>query len=337
LSVTVLSTAVAPRTPEQVVGDFLSPYASLNEVNELTQSFTPREAIAALRDALEHDDHFRNDARARRLAYDALSRIGELDDSGKLVYKDKEQIHIILTAIKEQDPAALPVLVRKAYLVDQQFYPEAVEALAPLLNAKRPGIVQESAFAMSQIGLAAQPALAALHDLLLDPASANPEAWKLLTQLPPADDDRQDPWRDELIARFKSGEPQVAFLTSIAAARVRIAPEALLADLDIYTQSSLLNRVGVRVLYSLSIGTDAPLLDDEAAQRKAAPFVCSVAQRTTVDQDRRWAVGIVEHILRSKTVHDSLKVYWRTQTLNAAINTTNAEAKRMLQTVVSTN
>lgn len=273
----------------------------------------------------------------RRRAFTWLLSIGVSDSSGRLVFTHPDQARLVLDAIRDRDPAGMQLALQRVHLLDERHHAEAVETLRPLLQSKHPSDVAEAAQALGRLGEASRPALPALRDLLMNPADANPEAWKAVSEVPPEwleqlpDGDLR---RDELIARFASGDLQVSFLTSVAAARVRIAPEALLGDLDIYTQSPLLNRVGVRVLGSLTLTRDDHFFEDAASLRKAAPFLCGVAQRTSESPYRRAAVRAIEGVLRSPRVSDEIKALWRTQALEAATRTSSEETRRMLLAVV---
>ena len=112
------ATAATSETADYAVRAFLSPEAGMNDVLDLTQRFAAAEAIDALADALEHNPAFVENTRARRLAFDAMVRIGESDQSGRLIYRRLAQARVILRALDDHDPAALGAVVRRSYLLD---------------------------------------------------------------------------------------------------------------------------------------------------------------------------------------------------------------------------
>ena len=225
-----------------------------------------------------------------------------------------------------------------------KYHAEAVDALTRLLLVTdQVNTIQEAAFSLAQIGEASHPALPALKRLLEEPEKANPECWREITVLTPETFETVPKgWRDEFIATWdeRSVTAQVDLLTSVAIARVRIAPEILASDIDIYPRSPLLRRVGVAVLWSLSLADSrakaATLFDaDEATQQKAARLVSEFIAQTDNADERDRALLLIERVMRAEDVAATVKSLWRTEALHAADNVRSVEARHLLLTAVS--
>jgi len=344
VAMAVLSSTPAPQTVQEATLALLMENAGPHSVDILANRFEPDQAVGAIADALEHNPAFVENTRARQLAFDALVRIGETNQSGRLVYRDPVQARVLLKGLHDRDPAALTIVVRRAYLLDPKYYAEATDALTRLLRMSvQPGTIQDAAFSLAQIGDAARPALPALKQLLVEPEKANPECWHKITVLTPEILEHTPMgWRDEFIATWdeRSAQAQVDFLTSVGAARGHIAPEDLASDIDIYPRSPLLRRVGVAVLWSLSLADSrakaATLFDaDEATQQKAARLVSEFIAQTDNADERDRALLLIERVMRAEDVAATVKSLWRTEALHAADNVRSVEARHLLLTAVS--
>jgi len=343
LATLLCAASVVVAQPEFKNEDFLgllleSTATSLERAQKLVAERDPEDLIPVVVQAIERDPDFQ-EGDGRRAAFWTLFSIGDTGPSGLLLFTHPEQARLLLQVIREGDRAGSAMALRRVHLLAEPYHAEAVATLRPLLSSPNPGAVMDAASALGRLGEAAEPALPELERLLLAPEAANPECWRQVTRpTPEGVESMPEAWREEYIEKWDGGaQARVDLLTAIADARVRIDPEALAADLDAYDESSLLRRVGVRVIYSHTF-PDGRLLDaGEATLRRAGRFVSRVARDTSHERDRDWAVRTIERVLRSAAASDTVKAHWREEALRAAAATDHHQARRSLLRAVTLN